>query len=234
MASSPNTPLIQLSGVSKVFDAHGVETYALDAVDLEIHQGEYTAITGPSGCGKSTLLSLLGLLDTPTAGSFHLKGQDVGTLSFSQRAEQRNRHIGFIFQNFNLLGDLNVYQNVELPLIYQGIPPKARRQRVEAVLERVGMTERAKHFITQLSGGQQQRVAVSRALVTQPDIILADEPTGNLDSKQRLAIMELLDQLHQDGATICLVTHDPNYVAYAQRRISLLDGRVVDDAPQES
>ncbi|NKB70936.1 MAG: ATP-binding cassette domain-containing protein [Candidatus Latescibacteria bacterium] len=230
---NPDAPLIQLEDIFKVFDAQGAETHALAGIDLEIRKSEYIAIAGPSGCGKSTLLAILGLLDSPTAGRYLLKGRDVSGLGFNELAETRNRHLGFVFQNFNLIGDLDVFGNVELPLVYMGVPPKRRRERVEAVLERVQMSERSKHYISQLSGGQQQRVAVARALIGEPDIILADEPTGNLDSAQGQSIMDLLGQLHQEGATICLVTHDPRYVGYAQRRIELLDGRVVDEVLQE-
>lgn len=221
--------VINLTDISKRFLGNGVDTHALSGVNIEINKGEYVSICGPSGCGKSTLLSLIGLLDTPTDGSYLLNGNDVSNLNLDQRSLIRNKSIGFIFQNFNLIADLNVYKNVELPLIYQGVPANERKSRVEAVLKRVGMQERIEHFPTQLSGGQQQRAAVARALVTDPAIILADEPTGNLDSEQGLVIMELLDKLHQEGSTICLVTHDPRYVGYAERQIHLMDGKVVSE-----
>jgi putative ABC transport system ATP-binding protein len=224
------SPVIKMQNIQKHFSGNGVETLALSGIELEVYSGEYTAICGPSGCGKSTLLSLLGLLDGASEGSYQLNGEDVYSLNVNQRSAIRNRAIGFIFQNFNLIGDLNVFKNVELPLIYQGMAAKDRKERVEAVLARVGMSERMKHFPTQLSGGQQQRTAVARALVTNPAIILADEPTGNLDSEQGNAIMDLLDQLHSEGATICLVTHDPRYNGYAQRQFNLLDGKIVSES----
>ncbi len=222
-------PLIRLEAVNKVFFGEEVETHALSAVTMEIRRGEFVAIAGPSGCGKSTLLSILGLLDTPTAGEHQLKGDPVEELSASRRARVRNREIGFIFQAFNLIGDLNVYENVELPLTYRGMPSKECKERVENALERVEMAHRMKHFPSQLSGGQQQRVAVARALVGHPSILLADEPTGNLDSKNGEAVMKLLHELHENGSTICMVTHDPRYERQADRIIHLFDGRIVSE-----
>ena len=221
--------LIRLEGVKKVFLTDEVETHALDNINVEINQGEYVSIAGPSGCGKSTLLSILGLLDTPSDGAYLLKGDPVTALSLTQRARVRNREIGFIFQSFNLIGDLTVFENVELPLIYRGMKAAERRERANAALERVGMAHRAKHLPSQLSGGQQQRVAVARAVAGQPSILLADEPTGNLDSKNGEAVMELLRELHREGATICMVTHDPRYARHADRSIHLFDGRVVEE-----
>jgi putative ABC transport system ATP-binding protein len=223
------TPLIRLEGVRKVFVADEIETHALDGIHLDIDVGEYVAIAGPSGCGKSTLLSILGLLDTPTEGTYLLNGRRVDHLSLSERARTRNREIGFIFQSFNLIGDLTVYENVELPLTYMGMPGAERRRRTEQALERVGMGHRARHLPGQLSGGQQQRVAVARAVVTQPSIVLADEPTGNLDSHNGELVMQLLRELHRDGATICMVTHDPRYAAHASRTVHLFDGRIVQE-----
>lgn len=222
-------PLIHLQGVSKVFYTDEVETHALSAVHLQIQRGEYVSIAGPSGCGKTTLLSLLGLLDTPTDGTYMLDNKDVSDLSASERARVRNREIGFIFQAFNLIGDLTVYENVELPLTYRGMSSSERKERVQEALERVGMSHRTKHYPSQLSGGQQQRVAVARAIVGKPLILLADEPTGNLDSKNGEAVMSLLKELHADGATICMVTHDPRYAQYAERTIALFDGRLIDE-----
>jgi putative ABC transport system ATP-binding protein len=221
--------LISLDGVTKVFYTDEVETHALSGIHLEIQPAEYVSIAGPSGCGKSTLLSILGLLDTPTEGRYRLNGNEVANLNFSERARIRNREIGFIFQAFNLIGDLTVYENVELPLTYRGMPSAERKQRVQEALERVGMAHRMKHYPSQLSGGQQQRVAVARAVVGKPSILLADEPTGNLDSNNSEAVMQLLDELHKDGATICMVTHDPRYARYATRSIHLFDGRVVEE-----
>ena len=220
-------PLIRLEDVKKVFYTDEVETHALAGTHLSIQPGEYVSITGPSGCGKSTLLSILGLLDTPTDGKYMLNSRPVSELSASERARIRNREVGFIFQSFNLIGDLNVYENVELPLTYRGLSSAERKERVTDALERVGMAHRAKHLPSQLSGGQQQRVAVARAVAGQPLILLADEPTGNLDSKNGEAVMDLLRELHQGGATICMVTHDPRYARYADRTIHLFDGRVV-------
>jgi putative ABC transport system ATP-binding protein len=226
MASVSN-PLIQMAGVGKVFHADEIETHALSGVELEISRGEYVAISGPSGCGKSTLLAILGLLDSPTDGSYTLNGNPVTDLDSADRCRIRNREIGFIFQSFNLIGDLTVYENVELPLTYRGMSAAERRRKVYGALERVGMSHRAKHFPAQLSGGQQQRVAVARALAGDPLILLADEPTGNLDSKNGDAVMDLLKELHDNGATICIVTHDPRYVHHAERTIRLFDGRIV-------
>ena len=230
MASSTNgsAPLIRLEGVSKVFFTDEVETHALSGIDFEIRDGEYVAISGPSGCGKSTLLSILGLLDTPTAGEYLLNGESVEDLNARQRARIRNRQIGFIFQAFNLIGDLTVFENVELPLTYRGMPTSERKQRVEEALERVGMAHRMKHYPSQLSGGQQQRVAVARALGGDPSVLLADEPTGNLDSKNGEAVMDLLQDVHQGGATICMVTHDPRFEARARKVIRLFDGKIVE------
>ena len=222
-------PLIALAGIKKVFYTDEVETHALSDIQLEIRKGEYLAIAGPSGCGKTTLLSILGLLDSPTEGSYTLDGQPVSRLTASERARVRNRQIGFIFQAFNLIGDLTVYENVELPLTYRGMPAEERRKRVQAALERVGMSHRMKHFPAQLSGGQQQRVAVARAVAGDPAILLADEPTGNLDSTNGEAVMELLRELHQGGATICMVTHDARYARHAERSVHLFDGKVVEE-----
>ena len=224
-----NQPLIKLEGVRKVFYTDEVETHALDNINIEIAKGEYVSIAGPSGCGKSTLLSILGLLDTPTDGKYVLNERPATALSLSERARVRNREVGFIFQSFNLIGDLTVYENVELPLTYRGMRSAERKQRVTAALERVGMAHRAKHLPSQLSGGQQQRVAVARAVAGAPSILLADEPTGNLDSKNGEAVMELLRELHREGATICMVTHDPRYARHADRSIHLFDGRVVEE-----
>jgi putative ABC transport system ATP-binding protein len=221
-------PLIKLQGVTKVFLTDEVETHALAGIDLAVERGEYVSIAGPSGCGKSTLLSILGLLDTPSKGSYALNSRQVAELSPSERARVRNREIGFIFQSFNLIGDLSVFENVELPLTYRGMGGAERRQRVQSALERVGMAHRAKHLPSQLSGGQQQRVAVARAVAGEPLILLADEPTGNLDSKSGESVMDLMKELHQSGATICMVTHDPRYARHAQRSIHLFDGRVVE------
>ncbi|HXJ92917.1 MAG TPA: ABC transporter ATP-binding protein [Terriglobia bacterium] len=225
--------LIRLEGVTKVFMTDEVETHALSGIFLEINRGEYVSISGPSGCGKSTLLSILGLLDSPSEGKFQLNGTGVENLDLGDRARIRNREVGFIFQSFNLIGDLNVYENVELPLTYRGMPSSERKQRVIESLERVGMSHRIKHYPSQLSGGQQQRVAVARALVGSPSILLADEPTGNLDSKNGDAVMELLRDLHRSGATICMVTHDPRFARYAERTVNLFDGRVVEESEME-
>jgi len=223
------TSLIQLQGIKKVFYTDEVETHALSDVHLDIKQGEYVAIAGPSGCGKTTLLSILGLLDTPSEGSYVLDTRPVVNLSAADRARVRNRQIGFIFQAFNLIGDLTVYENVELPLTYRGLSSAERKRRVTEALERVGMSHRVKHYPAQLSGGQQQRVAVARAVAGDPAILLADEPTGNLDSSNGESVMELLRELHRGGATICMVTHDPRYAAHADRTIELFDGRVVEE-----
>jgi len=221
--------LIHLDGVTKVFFTDEIETHALAGVHLEIKIGEFLSIAGPSGCGKSTLLSILGLLDSPTDGAYTLNNEPVANLSLSDRTRIRNREIGFIFQAFNLIGDLTVFENVELPLTYRSMASAERKQRVQQVLERVGMAHRMKHYPSQLSGGQQQRVAVARALVGQPSILLADEPTGNLDSKNSEAVMDLLRQLHGEGATICMVTHDPRFASVADRSIHLFDGRIVEE-----
>jgi len=222
-------PVITLDHLTKVFATDEVETHALEDISLEITRGEYVSISGPSGCGKSTLLSILGLLDSPTAGTYRLNGKEVSELKAWERARVRNREIGFIFQSFNLIGDLSVFENVELPLTYRGMRPVERRQRVQDALERVSMAHRAKHVPSQLSGGQQQRVAVARAVAGEPVILLADEPTGNLDSKSGESVMELLHELYMNGATICMVTHDPRYARHANRHVYLFDGRVVDE-----
>jgi putative ABC transport system ATP-binding protein len=229
-AGSSNGPLLRLEGVSKVFMTDEVETHALSGVHLDIEAGQYISIAGPSGCGKSTLLSILGLLDTPTDGSYILNGRPVDSLKLSERARIRNREVGFIFQSFNLIGDLNVFENVELPLTYRGMGSTERRRLVREALDRVGMSHRAKHLPSQLSGGQQQRVAVARALAGRPLILLADEPTGNLDSSNGEAVMDLLSELHREGATICMVTHDPRFSRYAEREVHLFDGRVVEES----
>ena len=222
-------PLIRLEHVSKVFFTDEVETHALSDVDLEIRDGEYVSIAGPSGCGKSTLLSILGLLDAPTDGEYRLRGEPVSALNARRRAKIRNRQVGFIFQAFNLVGDLTVYQNVELPLTYRGLAIAERKDRVHRALDRVSMGHRAKHYPAQLSGGQQQRVAVARALSGDPAILLADEPTGNLDSKNGEAVMDLLNEVHESGATICMVTHDPRFESRAQRIVRLFDGQIVSE-----
>jgi len=225
--SEAGQALIEIEGLTKVFYTEEIETHALSGIHLNIRKGDYVAISGPSGCGKSTLLSILGLLDSPSAGKYQLNGQPVASLDFSERSRIRNREIGFIFQSFNLIGDLTVYENVELPLTYrQKMPTAERKPRVMEALERVGMAHRLRHFPSQLSGGQQQRVAVARALAGHPSILLADEPTGNLDSHNGEAVMKLLQELHQEGATICMVTHDPRFVQQAQREIRLFDGKV--------
>jgi putative ABC transport system ATP-binding protein len=221
-------PVIELEGLTKIYYTDEVETHALAEVTVTIERGEYVSIAGPSGCGKSTLLSILGLLDTPTSGKYQLNGQPVEQLNLAERARVRNREIGFIFQSFNLIGDLSVYENVELPLTYRGMASSERKERVIAALERVGMAHRAKHLPSQLSGGQQQRVAVARAVGGAPSILLADEPTGNLDSKNGEAVMDLMRELHGEGATICMVTHDPRYAQHADRTVHLFDGRVVE------
>ena len=222
-------PLIHLDGVKKVFVTDEVETHALAGIHIDLQRGEYVSISGPSGCGKSTLLAILGLLDSPSSGTYILNGKPVQSLKLSERARIRNREIGFIFQAFNLIGDLNVYENVELPLTYRGMGSGDRKKKVHEALERVGMSHRIKHYPSQLSGGQQQRVAVARALAGDPSILLADEPTGNLDSQNGEQVMDLLRELHRGGATICMVTHDPRYARYADRSIHLFDGRVVEE-----
>ncbi|HEY0024686.1 MAG TPA: ABC transporter ATP-binding protein [Longimicrobium sp.] len=224
-------PLIRLDGISKVYHADEVETHALAGVTLEVRQGEYLAIAGPSGGGKTTLLSILGLLDSPTSGEYHLDGHPVARLTAAQRAQVRNRRIGFIFQAFNLIGDLTVQGNVELPLAYRKMPASERRRAAAEALERVGMANRLNHYPGQLSGGQQQRVAVARAIAGRPAVLLADEPTGNLDSVNGAAVMGLLRELHGEGATICMVTHDPRYAEHAQRTVHLFDGRVSEEGP---
>jgi len=228
--STNGQSLIRLDGVTKVFYTDEVETHALSGIHLEICKGEYVSIAGPSGCGKSTLLSILGLLDSPTEGKYTLNSRPVEDLDLSDRARIRNREVGFIFQSFNLIGDLNVFENVELPLTYRGMRSAERKTRVQQALEKVGMAHRSKHLPSQLSGGQQQRVAVARALVGEPSVLLADEPTGNLDSKNGEAVMELLRELHRAGSTIVMVTHDPRFARYAERHVNLFDGRVVDES----
>jgi putative ABC transport system ATP-binding protein len=221
--------LIHLDGVTKVFVTDEVETHALAGIHLDIRKGEYVSISGPSGCGKSTLLAILGLLDTPSNGVYTINGQPASGLRMQDRARIRNREIGFIFQAFNLIGDLNVYENVELPLTYRGMPSSERKKAVMEALEKVGMSHRVKHYPSQLSGGQQQRVAVARALAGSPSVLLADEPTGNLDSANGEAVMELLRTLHRNGATICMVTHDPRYAKFADRTVHMFDGRIVEE-----
>jgi putative ABC transport system ATP-binding protein len=220
--------MIRLEDVGKVFQTDEVETHALSGVSLEVERGEYVAIAGPSGSGKTTLLSILGLLDSPTSGRYTLAGRPVSGLDATQRAHVRNREIGFVFQAFNLIGDLSVQENVELPLGYRGMPAAERRRRALEALERVGMAHRAGHYPAQLSGGQQQRAAVARAIAGTPSVLLADEPTGNLDSANAEAVMALLGELHAGGATICMVTHDPRFARHAEREIHLFDGRVAE------
>src|ERR1700722_494495 len=231
---SDATTLISLTSVTKVFSTDEVETHALAGIELHVRKGEYISISGPSGCGKSTLLAILGLLDTPSDGSYVLNDTRVDQMKLSQRARVRNREIGFIFQAFNLIGDLTVYENVELPLTYRNMPATERKKLVKDALERVGMSHRIKHYPSQLSGGQQQRVAVARALAGRPSILLADEPTGNLDSVNGEQVMGLLSELHQEGATICMVTHDPRYARCADRTITLFDGRIVEEQIQNA
>jgi len=228
---TPGKPLLHLDDITKIFYTEEIETHALGGVTLDIFPGEYVSISGPSGCGKSTLLSLLGLLDTPTAGAYELNGRPVEKLKHAERAYIRNREIGFIFQSFNLIGDMTVFENVELPLTYRGMAVKERKRRVTEALEKTGMSHRSRHMPSQLSGGQQQRVAVARALSGSPLILLADEPTGNLDSKNGEAVMELMSSLHQQGSTICMVTHDPRYSRRAGRTVHLFDGRIVAEQP---
>jgi putative ABC transport system ATP-binding protein len=226
--SENEQPLIQIEDLTKVFYTEEIETHALSGVHLSVNRGEYVAMSGPSGCGKSTLLSIIGLLDTPTSGQFSLNGRKVENLDFAERSRIRNQEIGFIFQSFNLIGDLTVFENVELPLTYRPkMPATKRKEQVLLALERVGMAHRVRHYPSQLSGGQQQRVAVARALGGRPSLLLADEPTGNLDSHNGEAVMELLQELHDEGATICMVTHDPRFAKHAQREIHLFDGKVV-------
>ncbi len=229
-AANSREVLIRLNGVTKVFITDEVETHALSGIHLDIHRGEYVSIAGPSGCGKSTLLAILGLLDTPSDGAYTLNSQPVANLKMQERARIRNREIGFIFQAFNLIGDLNVYENVELPLTYRGMPSAERKKAVMEALDKVGMSHRVKHYPSQLSGGQQQRVAVSRALAGSPSVLLADEPTGNLDSVNGESVMNLLKELHANGATICMVTHDQRYASLADRTIHMFDGRIVEES----
>ena len=221
-------PLIRLKGIGKVYTTEELETHALIDVDLEIERGDYVAIAGPSGCGKTTLLSILGLLDAPTSGEYELEGRPVASLTPAERARARNLRIGFVFQAFNLIGELSVAENVELPLVYRGFGADERKRRVKDALERVGMTHRIRHYPTQLSGGQQQRVAVARAIAGEPAILLADEPTGNLDSENGRQVMDLLGEIHAAGSTICMVTHDPRYAEDAARSVHLFDGRMVE------
>ena len=232
MSEGNGQSLLRLDGVTKVFVTDEVETHALSGIHLDIMKGEYISIAGPSGCGKSTLLAILGLLDSPSEGSYTLNNHPVQGLKMAERARIRNREIGFIFQAFNLIGDLTVYENVELPLTYRGMPSAERKKRVHEALERVGMSHRVKHYPSQLSGGQQQRVAVARALGGDPSILLADEPTGNLDSANGEQVMDLLRELHRSGSTICIVTHDPRYARYADRSVHLFDGRVVEETAE--
>ena len=230
--NSSERPVIRLEDVTRVFLTEEVETHAVSGVSLTIDPGEYVCIAGPSGCGKSTLLSIIGLLDSPTKGNYWLNGEPVPAMKQSERVRIRNREIGFIFQNFNLIGDLTVFENVELPLTYRGMRDTERRERVQESLEKVGMAHRAKHFSSQLSGGEQQRAAVARAIAGKPLVLLADEPTGNLDSRNGEAVMGLLDELHKEGATICMVTHDPRFARHAARTVHLFDGRIVDGGVQ--
>ncbi len=232
--SDTSETMIHLDAVTKIFYTDEVETHALSGIHLNITKGEYVTIAGPSGCGKSTLLSILGLLDSPSEGTYMLNGSSVANLNMSQRARIRNREVGFIFQAFNLIGDLTVYENVELPLTYRGTASAERKQKVQDALEKVGMAHRMKHYPSQLSGGQQQRVAVARAVCGQPSILLADEPTGNLDSTNGEAVMDLMSELHSGGATICMVTHDPRYAAFADRTVNLFDGRIVEEKEAEA
>lgn len=219
--------MIKLKDIKKVFSTETVETWALREVNLEVKEGEFVAIMGPSGCGKSTLLNMLGLLDTPTEGTYILNGKDVSKLTENERTDLRKGVIGFVFQSFNLIDELNVYENIELPLLYMGIPSKQRKERVEAVMDRMAITHRKKHFPSQLSGGQQQRVAIARAVLPNPKIILADEPTGNLDSKNGKEVLDLLCDLHKRGTTIIMVTHSQHDASYADRIINLYDGQIV-------
>jgi len=227
-------PLIRMVGIKKIFYTEDVETHALSGVHLDINKGEYVSIAGPPGSGKSTLLAIVGLLDSPSVGEYTLKGEPVANLDIAQRAIIRNREIGFIFQSFNLIGDLNVYENVELPLTYREMSGVERKERVHKALERVGMSHRVRHYPAQLSGGQQQRVAVARAIAGSPSLLLADEPTGNLDSHNAESVMSLLQELHREGSTICMVTHDPRFARHAERTIHLFDGRVVEESVEVS
>jgi len=221
--------IIETESLKKVYRTDVVETTAVDDINFSLDEGQFVSVMGPSGCGKSTLLHILGLIDSPTAGRYRFLGEDVSACSERKRATIRKAHIGFVFQSFNLIDELTVYENVELPLVYGKVATHERRPKVEAVLEKMDIAHRRNHFPAQLSGGQQQRVAVARALVGQPSILLADEPTGNLDSKNGEAVMQLLDELHKQGSTICMVTHDPRYADFAQRKIFMFDGRVVDE-----
>ena len=227
--SATNGVLVRVKEVDKVFHRGSEEIHVLSSLDLEVPKGDFLALMGPSGSGKSTLLSIIGLLDSPSDGEYVLNTNQVANLNVNQRSRIRNREIGFIFQSFNLIGDLTVYENVELPLTYRGMSGAERKKRVLEALERVGMSHRIKHYPSQLSGGQQQRVAVARALGGSPSILLADEPTGNLDSRNAEAVMELLRELHREGSTICMVTHDPRFARHAERTIHLFDGRVVEE-----
>jgi len=229
MSREEREPLAVLQGVTKVFLSDDLETHALAGVHLTIRKGEYVSIAGPSGCGKSTLLSILGLLDTPTQGTYELAGKSVAALPAAERARIRNQHIGFVFQSFNLIGDLSVLENVELPLTYRGLSAGECRLRAQQALERVGMAHRLNHYPAQLSGGQQQRVAVARSVAGEPELLLADEPTGNLDSHNGQAVMDLLAKLHGEGTTVCMVTHDPRYADLAERSVHLFDGRIVEE-----
>ena len=225
----PNMPVIRLEHVSKVFQGDAdEETRALDDVSVDIRRGEYVAVSGPSGCGKSTFLSIIGLLDTPTSGSYWLNGRPTSRLTAAERSRVRNLDVGLVFQSFNLIGDMTVYENVEYPLSIRGIPAAERKARVDAALERVGLTARAKHHPGNLSGGQQQLVAVARAITGRPAVLLADEPTGNLDSKAGESLRQMFGELHAAGATVCVVTHDPRWTEHAQRHIHLFDGRIAD------
>ena len=221
--------MITLKNIKKVFKTDEVETWALQNVDLEVNKGEFVAVMGPSGCGKSTLLNILGLLDTPTQGTYLLNGKDVSQMSEDERTDLRKGQLGFVFQSFNLIDELNVTENVELPLLYMGTSKKERRQQVKDVIERVAMAHRAQHFPAQLSGGQQQRVAIARAVISHPQIILADEPTGNLDSKHGMEVMDLFKQLHEEGTTIIMVTHSQRDANYADRIVNLFDGEIVSE-----
>ena len=225
--------MIQLQNIKKVFRTEEVETWALREVNLEVKAGEFVAVMGPSGCGKSTLLNILGLLDNPTEGTYLLDGHDVSTLRENDRTDIRKGVIGFVFQSFNLIDELNVYENIELPLLYMGVPAKERKDRIEAVMDRMAISHRRKHFPSQLSGGQQQRVAIARAVLSNPKLILADEPTGNLDSKNGKEVMDLLKELNAEGTTIVMVTHSQKDAAQAQRTIDLFDGQIVSDVKNE-
>ena len=233
VVSESDKPIIRLEGISKVFPGDEIDTHALREIHLEILKGEYVCVAGPSGCGKTTLLSVIGLLDTPTDGTYALEGRRIDELSAADRAAIRNQKIGFIFQSFNLIGDMTVAENISLPLSYRGWSARRRAQRVKEALGRVGLAHRASHMPNQLSGGQQQRVAVARAVAGEPRILLADEPTGNLDTANGEAVMEILRDLHASGSTICMVTHNPDYARQAEREISLLDGRIVEEQRRE-